>query len=154
MQSYRDLLKLSHVPRWSIIDTVKDQSVGEHTFRVMAIAITLRGKFLLNGINVDKSTLLEVALIHDIDEAKTGDIPTPFKRKGGAPRFFNVENQIVKIADYMEALIFLFRYGLKTDQLEKDIRNNLEEFVDSYFPDQEWLRLVIKAMVIEGFEYE
>lgn len=72
-----DLLALSHVPRWSIVHHVGTQSVADHTFRMMVIAVELCERLSV-PITMD---LLRACLTHDGPEARTGDIPSEAKRK-------------------------------------------------------------------------
>jgi hypothetical protein len=120
------LLKLSHVPRWAIIDVLKDQSVADHTFRVMAI-----GKEFLDKMNtgIEVRDFLQVALLHDIDEANTGDIPTPCKDKK-VPRVNDLPNVelVLKIADVIEAISYVERYGVNPDRVAEDLRAHLRDW--------------------------
>ena len=119
------LLTLSIVPRWAIIDKFRDQTVGEHTFRVAAIVLQLVREFDKRGLYVSKSKALELAIIHDIEEAWSGDLPTPYKRlKGLQESTFKPDTNeafLVKLADLLEACIFLDRYGVKAGHVSSDI---------------------------------
>lgn len=124
-----DLLTLSHVPRWAIIDTNRQQNVGEHSFRVMVIAYSITqwiNAFM--GDKVECGKVLEEALIHDIEEAISGDIPTPFKKKNGLSKKGHVtlESQIVKVADIAEAVIFLDRYGVRSAKIQEGLSDDLK----------------------------
>lgn len=119
-----DLLRMSHVKRWQIVDTFRPQSVAEHSYNVAVIAM-----FIVDGIpDAPASLMYEVlllSLIHDMAEVVTGDIPTPVKKilhiKDQLDRlesdmsyiglrsdeFCPEAKRIVKQADLIEALLYL-----------------------------------------------
>jgi hypothetical protein len=105
--------RLSTVPRWVVCRTIQKQSVAEHCFNVERIAMGIA----VEWFGVTKPRLLfdisQFALHHDDEEAITGDIPGPAKRKRfdakttqPAPDFDGTY-KIVKLADHMEAVWFL-----------------------------------------------
>lgn len=109
--------RLSWVTRWTVVNTLKKQSVAEHCFNVERIALMVAVEWLKWK---DSNLLFEVsqiALHHDDDEAVTGDLPSPAKWALGekwidAHRdlWYNRPGQahdIVKLADKMEAFWFL-----------------------------------------------
>lgn len=124
-EELQKLFTLSNVPRWSIVDKYRAQSVGEHTFRVAAITLQLVKEFDKRGLYVSKSKSLELAITHDIDEAWSGDLPTPYKRlkglQGSTFRPDTNEAFIVKLADLLEAAIFLDRYGVRSEHISDSI---------------------------------
>ena len=90
MENYniKDLLKAGHVTRWHTVDTVKVQTLAEHQWNVCMISVSLAC-----AMGLDDSILNLVilkALIHDMEEVWTGDLPSPYKeglkRTGGSPR--------------------------------------------------------------------
>lgn len=120
-------LKLSHVPRWSIVDTFKTQYVSDHTYRVQVIALYLIEEL---QIRMHGDTLLKKILFHDIDEAETGDIPTTCKKRN--PDFIgdtSVERAVIKLADTIEAHIWLTRYGVQPHNVEHPPLERIEQFV-------------------------
>lgn len=138
------LLTLSIVPRWSIIDKFRTQTVGEHSFRVSAIVLILVEAFDKRGLYVSKSKALELAITHDMDEAWSGDLPTPFKKlKGLQESTFKPDTNeafLVKLADLLEACIFLDRYGVKSDHISNKIFTEVVILVkDKMGEDWLWL---------------
>lgn len=158
MTTYEQL-RLCHVKRWHIVQTHRTQTVAEHAFAVSVIAGSLaaamRWKGLLHHSNQLK--LLQWSLSHDILEAKTGDMPTPFKRAleavGGAGIVEKAEDfvdretaggyraiagteieMIVKLADQMEAIFFLQDngYGQHAIEVLDGLRRILAEMVEKY----------------------
>ncbi len=85
-----DVLRAADVKRWQIVATLRPQSVAEHTYGVMVLAMEL-----VNRIHWGQRTyrdlddamkyreimdgVLRAALVHDMPEVVMGDIPTPVK---------------------------------------------------------------------------
>lgn len=134
-----DELSLSGVTRWHLVDTLKTQSVAEHSYNVMVIAraiydslpVTMASEPHSNGVPIKMADVLYLAMNHDLDEVMTGDIPSPTKRylreqtkslsdfalgkiMGGdhVPQW-GVDNRvdlIVKLADKIEACWYINNY--------------------------------------------
>jgi|ETNmetMinimDraft_20_1059909.scaffolds.fasta_scaffold51563_3 5'-deoxynucleotidase YfbR-like HD superfamily hydrolase len=69
---------LQHVPRWSIIRILHQQSVAEHSFYV-----TLYTTYICELLDYDIETTLFAtrhAMTHDFRELITGDIPSPYNK--------------------------------------------------------------------------
>jgi hypothetical protein len=150
------LLTLSHVPRFAIVDSSRAQNVGEHCFRTASITLIIVNEFDIRGIPISKSKALELALSHDIDEAISGDLPTPFKRaKGLSCAVFSqeagIEEYVVKLADLIEAIIFLGRYGIRAERIAGEIR--AEAFKLAY-QQGEWLMALTRQIINAGCTYE
>tara|TARA_R110002110_G_scaffold142015_8_gene330139 strand:+ start:8460 stop:9005 length:546 start_codon:yes stop_codon:yes gene_type:complete len=116
---------LQHVPRWTIIRTLRRQSVAEHSYYVTLYAtfIAIELDLKTNDIN----WITQYALTHDFDEMVSGDIPTPYKRgteyddklitkhskKMGSTILINEPTdirlcmEVVKVADEFEACMYL-----------------------------------------------
>jgi 5'-deoxynucleotidase YfbR-like HD superfamily hydrolase len=79
-----DLSRLRHVHRFSSIFVLHKESVAEHCFFVATYALMISHWIMWNPalhdkVKVNKGRLLEKCLIHDLDEARTGDFFRPFK---------------------------------------------------------------------------
>lgn len=129
---------LSWVPRWVIVNTIQKQTVAEHSFYVALLADRIA---TILGIPVDdfklRYRLQRAALTHDMFESISGDLPSPYKRCISDDAAYSkyrhlfeeeipvdeIEYKIIKIADLMEALIFLER--------EKSLGNT--SILDVYF---------------------
>ena len=72
------LRRLTFVKRWQIVPTIRDQTVADHTFHCLWIAQWLRVAY---GCRTDLRTLLFYTLTHDMEEAVTGDVPSPPEHK-------------------------------------------------------------------------
>lgn len=108
-KSLRWSRRLSVVPRWVIVPTIQRQNVAEHSYHV---AQTARWLMQFHASEGDEKLNLTMAVVdraldHDVEEAATGDRPTPSKQgktyHAGMPQ----SAIVVKIADILEALAFL-----------------------------------------------
>lgn len=140
-----DRLRLMQVKRYGIFHMNRDQSVAEHSFNVAMIAIELIEP-------VDDETLyvqvLGYALVHDMDEILSGDIPSPFKRKlrkecpsvipvlDGQPKASDEVMNIVKLADMLEAIHYCREFGgsRASDEVLSDVEYKFDESV-------KWMKL-------------
>ena len=78
-------LRLSNIPRWTMVNTTRQQSVAEHSYNVTLIAMELAKRMSVGedygGIDrfaIHKDIVL-IAINHDLMEVLTGDIPAPTK---------------------------------------------------------------------------
>jgi hypothetical protein len=120
-----DALKLSHVPRWSIVDLSRKQSVSDHSYRATIIFI-----FLIKELNIKVEHLGEsllTSLFHDVAEARTGDIPSSYKRVEDRPEHMcGVVREVFKVADCVEAFIWASRYAVGDIKgVLKDVKKNM-----------------------------
>lgn len=137
-------LRLTEVSRWGIVATSRQQSVGEHSYRVTMIAQALYDYVFTTPHNSDDRNLLtSFAMVHDIMEVLSGDLDAVFKLavKSRYPDVFantlgemalqrldagplaktvaSLERSVkgtfievlVKMADFLEALIYVDQYG-------------------------------------------
>jgi hypothetical protein len=124
---FEKALTLSHVPRWAIVDTNRNQTVSDHTYRVCTIALELVNRINVTHtmMSIDVGRVLFIGIYHDIEEGITGDMPTPFKREmerlynvqwpGVDAKEKNLEGSIINMADAIEAYTFLKRYSIVPD---------------------------------------
>lgn len=86
MKIYKHCCKLSNVKRFSALKLVREYSGADHSYRVAML-----GMFITDEYNSLPSTtkkisceeVLRKALLHDLEESVTGDIPTPVKQYPG-----------------------------------------------------------------------
>jgi hypothetical protein len=107
-------LNLSYVRRWVIAPTFRDQSVAEHTFRVMAIAFYLQQR-VPDGPSISIWSIMDW-MDHDLDEVFTGDCPGPDKDKKGESGLKDISTMtymecLVKVADSIETGTFWVVWG-------------------------------------------
>lgn len=72
--------RLRYVFRYSTSRVNRPETVAEHSFYVSFYSMLIARWAELRGTKVDKIALYERAIIHDMEEAVTGDFPRPFKR--------------------------------------------------------------------------
>lgn len=74
--SFYELARTSHIKRWTIINTIKEQNLAEHQYNVTVIAMRL----FINDVGEEPSAkFIAAAMFHDAAEIRYGDIPTPGK---------------------------------------------------------------------------
>lgn len=137
-----DVLRASDVKRWQIVSTTRNQSLSDHTYGVAVIAMELARRLWPGDIELLKEVAL-AAIIHDLPEVITGDIPTPVKEGLGIKGTLNeVESRllycglsyqdapeqarmIVKAADLIESIRFLDQHGNMFSRHTTSVRNKL-----------------------------
>lgn len=82
--SFFDMARSADVKRWHIINTVRPQTMAEHSFMTALIALELADKLAHEGGSTfdsprEQFQFLCAALFHDTPENVYGDIPTPGK---------------------------------------------------------------------------
>ena len=87
-REYRDL---RFVNRWQIARRLKDQNLAEHQYFVALYARQVAHFIEWKG---DIGALLTAALVHDIGELISGDLPGPFKRLFSDKMWNDVEREI------------------------------------------------------------
>jgi putative hydrolase of HD superfamily len=76
-----ELMRLKSVPRigWLLRGVRDVESVAEHSFGVAVIAMVLADRARARGVEVNVERLLRMALLHDLTESRTGDLPSTIK---------------------------------------------------------------------------
>lgn len=140
------LRRLQFVPRWSIVPVNRHQSVAEHCFSVAHIAAYLLPHTGLRSDLYTQYEILHYAIIHDVEEAVIGDVPTTLKTyirstlEEAEKKIvgFEIEKptsqirNLVKLADCIEAYLYLmeertYRGNSGLKNVIKDVWNNTEE---------------------------
>lgn len=158
--SLYDQLRAAHVRRWHIVQVCREQTLAEHSFNVATLSGALAARMRWPGLmdNTKKLKLMHWAMMHDLIEVNTGDIPTPFKSKireaaGNAGVLEDAESlvdnehmghyraikgteveMIVDLADVIEAIFFLQDngIGLHAKKALDGIRVSLADLVNRY----------------------
>lgn len=131
-------MRIQAVKRWHMIDTTRTQNLAEHSANVamlaMLIALTAPIEFF------DTYTYVgAVALVHDLPEAFTGDIPSHTKKLLGGvdaleklvtPHSFILEARtstvmLIKMCDIADGIRFIRLHGV--DMTAAHAQEGLEE---------------------------
>ena len=137
-KSTSHLMRLSFVPRWIVVPTIRKQNVAEHSFRVAVLCEDLVRKHEWSGDRAFKLRVLGLALRHDIDEVMTGDLPSQSKGTRKDPSLLNPEQLVVKIADVIEALVFTYEEIGMGNRSMLPIRDDLINVLDQYWDHFPW----------------
>jgi 5'-deoxynucleotidase YfbR-like HD superfamily hydrolase len=143
-------LDAQHVKRWSLVATTAESNVASHSFNVAVIAMAIRDR-MFNTIDIDRRDVCYHALLHDIDEVFTGDIPTPTKmamRAQGVEPNALFEGQevsnpsdkiraIIKIADLIDNATFISQHGagVRAAGAASEVEGRLRTALDGASPD-------------------
>ncbi len=140
--SLRELLlgepnRLRHVVRFGNCHRVHDESVAEHSYFTALYAMFL-GEWCnaRNPSSVDMAKLLKSALLHDVEEARSGDFPRPFKYSSAAVRDALNEASGVAFVQCVESLVKNNAHavqrlkGLWTDSKDRSLEGRIVAFAD------------------------
>lgn len=167
---------LGAVHRWSIIHTIRRQTVAEHNFQVARNALIIWDEIIMplaRQVGVDykikiiKDDMIYYALRHDDSESITGDIPAPAKRKGylveTSPSYVYkadpLSKLIIKVADNADAYCFLLEELSMGNKLMRGIANGVREALEDacnrleIFMDEEYGIEVDKPIKEEVYKY-
>lgn len=148
-----ELRDLAFVKRWAIVRTIRSQSVAEHSFFVAVYAAKLWEE--LEGGQAPPDIFM-YALTHDYSEIHSGDIPSPYKK-----RFVNDPSSAVevpakiahyvKLADLIEAMLFLIEEEKFGNQLVRPIINELDGIlktvIDENRQPEKAKKLIIESLL-------
>jgi 5'-deoxynucleotidase len=181
--SLYDYLRVSHIKRWHNVNTVRQQTVAEHSYMVALIALDLFNYIV--GVKDDESGafhMLIAAMFHDTPEVASGDTPTPAKRLireiTGVPEIFdkidkrlmptlpyiNVNRVVpaledfIKMADAIEGYHFIHDNGAGTHAqiVISGARRKMEDMVEKLYNDTEggeWYQAVNRVLTALGLPY-
>lgn len=146
-------MRVSHVKRWQIVRTAREQTLAEHLYRVWLLVREFGPRV---GLTPDEVRAAEnFALLHDLPEVKTGDIATPVKSM--LPPLDHIESafshehldamaactrkslKLVKLCDLIEAAAFLQVEAVGQHALSVlvDIEGRVEKIIN----DEGWLSI-------------
>ena len=91
-------MRLKTVPRigWLLRGVRDVESVAAHSFGVAFIAMLLADRARARKIPVDVERVLRMALLHDLTETRTGDLPSTIKRYFEPSTLKAADEKIVK----------------------------------------------------------
>ena len=89
---------LCDLPRtgWVLRGVSAPESIAAHSYGVAVAAMAITDALREEGITVDGEKVLRMALLHDVAEASTGDIPMPRKTPELTEALHQVERLVVE----------------------------------------------------------
>ena len=118
------MARMKLIKRWSLMKSVSDENIAEHSAQVAQIAHALALiKNKMFGGELDADRVATAALYHEASEVLTGDLPTPIKYYN--PEIRRSYKEIEKIAN--DKLI-----SMLPAELGEDYRALIEIPADSY----------------------
>ena len=114
---YAFMDRMKYIKRWSLMRSVREENIMEHSQQVAVIAhalALLSNKYFGGNVNVEKTVLL--AQYHETGEVITGDLPTPIK-------YFNPEIRDAYKDLEKNACVKIL------DMLPEDLREDYREYV-------------------------
>lgn len=149
---FNQVMRLSNIKRWGIIEMSRDQSVAEHSYNVSMICHMIM--FAMDDDRIRPDMAINWALFHDLPEVVTGDIPTPLKSIGPQtfrqieeklfPKYSEVratmvkdhpiEMAIVKVADYVDAIQFAKKFCIdsRKDAVISEMVCKMDELISRH----------------------
>lgn len=118
------MARMKLIRRWSLMKSVSDENVAEHSAQVAQIAHALaliKNRMFGGELNADR--ISSAALYHEASEVLTGDLPTPIK-------YYNPE--IRKAYKDIEAVANDKLLSMLPEELRGDYRELIEVSSDSY----------------------
>ena len=118
------MARMKLIRRWSLMKSVTDENIAEHSAQVAQIAHALALiKNRMFGGTLDADRIATAALYHETSEVLTGDLPTPIKYYN--PEIRKSYKNIEKIAN--DKLL-----SMLPDELREDYRELIELPEDSH----------------------
>lgn len=144
------VMRLHAVKRWHMLDTTRQQTLAEHSANVamLAFIIAIQAPEMFFG---PADNIASRALMHDLDEVFSGDIPTPTKNYGDiratiktlekklVPQLFQFYapfpegDLLIKICDLADGIRFIRLHGV--DITSRHAKEGLESQLMDRFQD-------------------
>lgn len=146
MSKIHELMRAGSVKRFHIVNTSRIQTLAEHQYGVAILSGEIAERLGFDAPAV--ALVVAAAMVHDSGETRSGDLPTPTKKKlreAFGDAFDDVLAQydipmsipahvktILKCADYLESMSFLIEHkvGRHADAVMDDIMADAFEFFD------------------------
>ena len=123
---YAFLDRMKYIKRWSLMRSIREENIMEHSQQVAVIAHALA--LISNkqfGKNIDVSKVVLLAQYHEVGEVITGDLPTPIKYFN--PEIKSAYKDLEKNA--CERLVAMLPENLQSDYAEYIMPDeNTEEY--------------------------
>lgn len=115
--------RLSSITRYNTRKVIRKQSVMEHSGAVTLIAMVFSDYFNEVGIENDTQKVLRMAIVHDMDEVVSGDLPYDAKYSQGKLSE-NLRNALHELTSYHVDMTLKM---MKDKKLERSYKNLLDE---------------------------
>lgn len=121
------ILLLDSVNRQSTIYTIHNENLASHSFKVAYIALTIAKK--LNLSREEQNQITTYALIHDVGESTTSDLPSNIKRSVPGLKELLDEAEKIGIAKHNPEILNEF-LELQQHEKEKDLTGIIVKLAD------------------------
>lgn len=169
-----ELIRLKSLPRtgWLLRGVRDVESIADHCFGVAWVAMLLADRAVSIGMKVNVEKVLRLALLHDLTEARTGDLPSTIKpyfaadtlKKADEQAAQEILNPLAEIGEqylalrheYEERLTLEARIVKAADKIdlllqareyEKGGANNLAEFWEN--ADVDFAKLGLDGLIAD-----
>lgn len=171
MHAVEAVMRLHSVKRWHMIDTTRQQTLAEHSANVamLAMLVVATAPMFMFG---SPAEIAAAALVHDLPECFTGDIPTLTKRSLTGleeledrviPPVFRLgvdanSAALIKICDLADGIRFIRLHGVDTtarharEDLEEQLRTKLSEAAIELRWSEALVRHVRKHIMFYAYE--
>jgi putative hydrolases of HD superfamily len=114
-----DCNRLRYVTRYSTAFVAQKESAAEHIYFVTLYSFCIAEWVESNThYHVDKLLLLKRAILHDLEEARTGDIYRPFKHSNPDLRELMEQQGLV---EFKHIMTHVFSDSLRHDSLQREL---------------------------------
>lgn len=82
LQFMEQVGRMKVLPRtgWLLRGLKHPESIAEHSYRMTLLVMVLSDMLMEQGLKIDIARVMRMALLHDVAESQTGDIPYPAMR--------------------------------------------------------------------------
>ncbi len=93
-----EIMRLKALPRtgWLLRGVRNVESIADHSFGVAMIAMMIADRAEASGMKIDGERVLRMALLHDLAEVRTGDLPATIKPYFDAATLRSADEQATK----------------------------------------------------------
>lgn len=145
LELIENLAVLKNLPRtgWALRGITNCESIADHCFRMSFLSMLLADVLIEQGVPLDAAKVMRMALLHEIGEARLGDIPVP------AMRYLPADAKAIAEQAAIEAMLCEF------GPLSEKYRMLWLEFEEASTLEGKLVRAVDKLeMMIQVYEYE